>query len=280
VGVRVLETASSALLSPQTAGSFVREFDYTINPYGGCAFACSYCYVPSVLRGRAERMGGWGTYVEARVRAPAVLARQRHLLVGRSFFCASATDPWQPAERRYELTRRLLEILAGVPFTFGLFSTRSPLVLRDLDLLGAMAERIEVGISLPTDREDIRPVFEPRNPPVAARLETARRLREAGIAVRLHVSPALPATAAFPRLAGEVADWVWWIGRRIRARTGPSYIGSRGLVSGSGGSGSRRKPRGGAPLLAMSGSRWAGNGSRGEGPPVVILSAAKDPSER
>ncbi|MGH2588823.1 MAG: radical SAM protein [Dehalococcoidia bacterium] len=207
--VRVLETASSALLSPQTAGSFVREFDYTINPYGGCAFACAYCYVPSVLRGRAEKMGGWGTYVEARVRAPAVLARQRHLLAGRSFFCASATDPWQPAERRYEITRRLLEILAGVPFTFGLFSTRSPLVLRDLDLLGAMAQRTEVGISLPTDREDVRRVFEPRNPPVAARLETARRLREAGIAVRLHVSPAQPATAEFPRLAGEVADWVW-----------------------------------------------------------------------
>jgi hypothetical protein len=209
VSIRVIETDSEALLSPQTARSFVREFDYTLNPYGGCAFGCSYCYVPSILRGRAEALGGWGTYVEVRLRAPAVLARQRSKLIDRSFFCASATDPWQPAERSYQITRRLLEILTTVPFRFGLFSTRAPLILRDLDLLTAMRDGIEVGVSLPTDREDVRRVFEPHNPPVTARLSAARHLREAGITVRLHVSPALPATPAFPALAGEVADWVW-----------------------------------------------------------------------
>jgi DNA repair photolyase len=207
--MRVIETGSRALLSAQTPRSFVREFDYTINPYGGCAFACTYCYVPSILRGRAESLGGWGAYVEVRVNAPAVLARTKDKLAGRSFFCASATDPWQPVERRSRITRRLLEILVDVPFRYGLFSTRSPLILRDLDLLARMADRIEVGISVPTDREDLRRIFEPRNPPIAARLDTARRLREAGIPVRLHVSPALPATAAFPRLAGQAADWVW-----------------------------------------------------------------------
>jgi hypothetical protein len=207
--MRVIESESTALLTPQSAGSFVRDFDFTLNPYGGCAFGCTYCYVPAVLRGRAERLGGWGSYVEVRHNAPAVLARRRHMLVGRSFFCASATDPWQPAEKRYSITRRLLGVLADVPFRFGLFSTRSPLVLRDLDLLMAMAGRIEVGISLPTDREDIRRVFEPRNPPVAARLDAARRLRDAGLTVRLHVAPALPATVDFPALAAGVADWVW-----------------------------------------------------------------------
>lgn len=207
--MRVIETQSQALLSRQSSNSFVREFDYTINPYGGCAFACHYCYVPSILHGRAEAMGGWGSYVEVRPKAPSVLARQRGKLIGASFFCASATDPWQPAERRHGITRRLLEILIDVPYRFGLFSTRSPLVLRDLDLLAAMRDRIEVGISLPTDREDIRRIFEPRNPPVQARLATARRLREAGLTVRLHVSPALPASPDFPRIAGEVADWVW-----------------------------------------------------------------------
>lgn len=207
--MRVIETDSTALLSKQTANSFIREFDYTINPYGGCAFACAYCYVPSILHGRAEALGGWGEYVEVRVKAPEVLARQRQKLAGRSFFCASATDPWQPVEKRYEITRRLLAILVETPFRFGLFSTRSPLVLRDLDLLRRMADRIEVGISVPTDREDVRRIFEPRNPPVAARLRTARQLREAGIPVRLHISPALPASPDFPRLAGEAADWVW-----------------------------------------------------------------------
>lgn len=208
-GMRLIETESTALLSPQGPGSFVREFDFTLNPYGGCAFGCAYCYVPSVLRGRAERLGGWGGYVEVRVNAPVVLRRRRGALAGRSFFCASATDPWQPVDKRYEITRRLLEILTDVPFRFGLFSTRSPLVVRDLDLLTRMAERIEVGISVPTDREDLRRVLEPRNPPAAARLATARRLRDAGIAVRLHVAPALPSTPGFPRIAADVADWVW-----------------------------------------------------------------------
>ena len=207
--MRIIESQSTALLTAQGPRSFVREFDYTLNPYGGCAFACAYCYVPSLLHGRAERLGGWGAYVEVKLRAPEVLRRQQAKLAGRSFFCASATDPWQPVERNYLITRRLLEILVEVPFRFGLFSTRAPLVLRDLELLRQMAGRIEVGISLPTDREDVRRIFEPRNPPVAARLATARRLREAGIPVRLHVAPALPATPDFTRLAGEAADWVW-----------------------------------------------------------------------
>src|SRR5436190_18314173 len=121
--MRIVETPSTALLSPQGPRSFLREFDYTLNPYGGCAFACAYCYVPSVLHGRAEAMGGWGSYVEVRVDAPRRFVRQRQKLAGRSFFCASATDPWQPAERRYEVTRRILGQLASVPFAYGLFST-------------------------------------------------------------------------------------------------------------------------------------------------------------
>ena len=207
--MRVVETDSTTLLSPQGPRSFIREFDYAMNPYGGCAFACAYCYVPSILHGRAEVLGGWGEYIEVRVRAPDVLSRQRGKLVDRTFFCSTATDPWQPVEKRYEITRRLLQILTEVPFRFGLFSTRAPLVLRDIDLLRQMAERIEVGISLPTDREDVRRIFEPRNPPIRARLETSRQLRAAGIPVRLQVSPALPASPDFPRIAGEVADWVW-----------------------------------------------------------------------
>lgn len=114
--MRVTETASLALLSPQGPRSFLREFDFTLNPYGGCAFARAYCYVPSILHGRAEKLGGWGEYVEARVSAPSVLKRQAHKLAGKTFFCAAATDPWQPLEKRYEITRRLLAVLIDVPF--------------------------------------------------------------------------------------------------------------------------------------------------------------------
>lgn len=207
--MRITDSLSTSLLTPQGSNSFVRDFDYTLNPYGGCAFACAYCYVPSLLRGRAGSLGGWGSYVEVRRRAPAVLARQRHKLSARSFFCASATDPWQPVERHARITRALLEILIDVPFSFGLFSTRAPLVLRDLDLLQAMAGRIEVGVSVLTDLEALRRVVEPRNPPAAQRIAAARALREAGIRTRLHISPCLPSSDGFIARAAEAADWVW-----------------------------------------------------------------------
>lgn len=209
---RVYPVASTALLVRQKGASprsFLRDFDFSINPYSGCAFACGGCYVPDLLFGRAERLGGWGSYVEARVRSVEVLCRSRDALAGATFFMSPVSDIYQPAERRFRLTRALLEVLREIPFEWGLLSTRSPILLDDLDLLRSFGERIEVGVSLPSDREDVRRRLDPKNPPVRARLELCRRLREAGVPVRLQVAPMQPHTEAFPRIAGEVADWVW-----------------------------------------------------------------------
>ncbi len=206
---RVYPVESQALLAPQRGRGFLSDFDYSINPYSGCAFQCGGCYVPDLLHGRAERLGGWGSYVEARTRSAGVLRRNAEKLHGTTWFMSPVTDIYQPAERTYRITRSILEILTGVPFAWGLLSTRSPLILDDLDLLRSFGRRIEVGISLPTDREDLRRMLDPKNPPVAKRLATCRALRDAGIPVRLHVAPLQPHTPDFPRIAAEVADWVW-----------------------------------------------------------------------
>lgn len=206
---RVYPVPSTAVLVRQRPTGFLRAFDWSLNPYSGCAFQCGGCYVPDLLHGRAERLGGWGSYVEARVRSAEILRRQAGKLTGATLFISPVSDVYQPAERRYRLTRLLLEELTRIPFDWSLISTRSPLILRDLDLLQALGSRVEVGISLPTDREDVRRKMDPKNPPVSARLETCRALREAGVRVRLHVAPMQPHTDDFPRLAGEVADWVW-----------------------------------------------------------------------
>lgn len=205
----VYPVPSTVLLVRQKASSFIRDFDWSINPYSGCAFACGGCYVPDLLVGRAERLGGWGSYVEARVKSLEVLRRSADRLRGATFFMSPVTDVYQPAERRFRLTRALLEELRGIDFEWGLLSTRSPLVLEDLDLLREFGARIEVGISLPTDLEEVRRRLDPKNPPVNARLEACRRLREAGVPVRLHVAPMQPHSDDFPRIAGEAADWVW-----------------------------------------------------------------------
>jgi DNA repair photolyase len=206
---RVYPVPSEALLVRQRESGFLAGFDFSLNPYCGCAFQCAGCYVPDLLFGRAERLGGWGSYVEARVRSVEVLRRRAPSLHGATFFMSPVSDVYQPAERRYRLTRGLLEALGSVPFDWGLLSTRSPLVLEDLDLLQELGDRIAVGISLPSDLEQVRRRMDPRNPPVAARLDACRRLREAGVPVRLHVAPLQPHSPDFPRIAGEVADRVW-----------------------------------------------------------------------
>lgn len=205
----VYPVESKSVLVRQKATGFLNQFDFSLNPYSGCAFQCGGCYVPDLQFGRPERLGGWGNYVEVRRRAAEVVRKAATRLTGSTFFMSPVTDIYQPAERRWRITRGVLEALLEIPFDWGLLSTRSPLVLEDLALLQRFGSRLEVGISLPTDREDLRRKLDPKNPPVAARLETARRLRAEGVAVRLHVAPIQPASDDFPRIAGEVADWVW-----------------------------------------------------------------------
>lgn len=206
---RVYPTASTAILVRQKPTGFLADFDFSLNPYSGCAFQCGGCYVPDLLFGRAERLGGWGSYVEARTRAAEVVGRSAALLSGAAFFMSPVTDIYQPAERRFRVTRAVLEALRDVPFAWGLISTRSPFILEDLELLLGFGGRMEVGISVPTDLEEIRRRIDPKNPPVRARLETARRLREAGLPVRLHAAPLQPHSDDFPRIAAEAADRVW-----------------------------------------------------------------------
>ncbi len=206
---RVYTTSSSAILVRQKPSGFLRDFDFSLNPYSGCAFQCGGCYVPDLLCGRAERLGGWGSYVEVRDRAAEVVRKATPRLTGATFFMSPVSDVYQPAERRFRLSRAVLEALHKIPFEWGLLSTRSPLILEDLELIRTFGARLEVGISLPTDREDLRRKLDPKNPPVAVRLKAARQLREAGVAVRLHVAPLQPHSEDFPRLAGEAADWVW-----------------------------------------------------------------------
>jgi DNA repair photolyase len=219
----VYPVPSTALLVRQSPTGFLRDFDFSLNPYSGCAFQCAGCYVPDLLHGRAERLGGWGSYVEARVRSVEVLHKKASELQSAAFFMSPVTDVYQPAERQYRLTRALLRGLREVPFQWGLLSTRSPLVLEDLDLLRGFGSRIEVGISIPSDLEEVRRRMDPKNPPVAARLETCRRLRQAGVPVRLHIAPMQPHSDEFPAVAAEVADWVW-IDFPLHLRVaGPAY---------------------------------------------------------
>jgi DNA repair photolyase len=156
---------------------------YTANLYRGCTHGCVYCYAPSLTHD--ER--GWGTYVDAKVNAPQVLDRELRGTRRDEVFLSSASDPYQPVEARYRITRRCLEVLHRHGFPVSIL-TRSPLVLRDVDLLKTF-EWVRVGMSItsvPVRR------FEPGVPPLQRRIDTLRSLSRAGLSTWVSLAPVIP----------------------------------------------------------------------------------------
>jgi DNA repair photolyase len=235
----------SLLNSPATTGmSF-----WSINPYVGCAFGCAYCYARDAHRYVAERLaasdrstGGardelgemppWLAF-ERRIfvkrEAGALLRRELrrparfHALQRETVVIGTATDPYQPAERRFRITRGVLETLAeqrGISVTI---ITKSPLVTRDVDLLLRIAarSRLSVHVSLITTDRELARRLEPRAPTPEARLRAIARLRAHGIEVGVNVMPVLPGITDAPHLLDALV--------RAVAESKASYLGACAL---------------------------------------------------
>jgi DNA repair photolyase len=132
----------------------------------------------------------WGTFVDVKSNAREVLQRQLRRTTRGYVMISSVTDPYQPLEQQYGLTRRCLEVLLQNQFSTGIL-TKSPLVLRDMDLLERF-EEIEVGITVTTEDEKIRNIFEPHAPPIDARVEALKKLHDRGIHTYAFIGPLLP----------------------------------------------------------------------------------------
>jgi DNA repair photolyase len=207
----IQEIECKSILTP--ARGFLTGYTHTLNPYAGCAFGggCGvYCYVAEMPVGRFGP-GPWGTWVRAKVNAPEVLRRELARLrsdVRLSVFMSSATDPYQPAEARYRITRRILEVFAEQPIGRLVVQTRSPLVERDLELL-ARLPIAWLSMTVETDDDRVRQALTPICPSIQRRLLTMRRARDRGITVQAAVSPVLPHDPnRFITLLEECADRV------------------------------------------------------------------------
>jgi DNA repair photolyase len=178
--VRVREVRCSTLVHRLDYRS---STGYTINLYKGCTHGCTYCYAPSLTHDERK----WGEYVDAKVNAPEVLRREIRSLWKAEVFLSSASDPYQPVEAKYRLTRRCLELLLARKFPVSIL-TRSPLVLRDLDLLRRF-ECVRVGMSITS--VPVRQ-FEPGVPSLQRRIETLKALGRAGIQTWVSLTPVVP----------------------------------------------------------------------------------------
>jgi DNA repair photolyase len=240
-------TAARTIVNgPETTGM---DF-WSINPYVGCAFGCAYCYARYAHRYTLERAAAADPADEHLRRdlesMPPWLAFERRIFVKQNapdavrkvlrrpgarydalrkegVVIGTATDPYQPAERRYRLTRGVLEAIAeqpGMPVTI---ITKSPLVTRDVDVLSRIAVRadVTVHVSLITLDRDLARRIEPRAPTPESRLRAIARLAEAGIDVGVNVMPVLPGITDGPDAMDALV--------RSVARAGASHIAACAL---------------------------------------------------
>ena len=183
-------------------GGFLTGFTHSLQPYIGCRFGCAYCYVQGSNVHRFFNGGfAWGDYafprqgVAERLTQELTRFESKGQLGSLAIFCSSSTDPYQGAEREWQLTRRCLKAFVKSPPGLLVVQTRSPLVERDFDLLSALGERCWLSMTLETDRDDVRQVLTPHCPSIERRVQTIRAARAAGLNVQVAVSPSLPYSA-------------------------------------------------------------------------------------
>jgi DNA repair photolyase len=196
-------------------------FAWSLNPYMGCAHRCTFCYVRA-FELRADRPSGdrYGRSIRVKVNVAEMLRREldRPSWRNETVAIGAATDPYQPAEGRYRLTRACLQALCDASNPFSLI-TRSPMVVRDIDVLVEAATRAEIGVvfSVPTLDEEVWRRTEPGTPPPRRRLEAVSRLVGAGIKAGVGMAPILPGISDRPeqlervvlaaREAGATSVW-------------------------------------------------------------------------
>jgi DNA repair photolyase len=170
-------------------------FTYAINPYRGCEFACRYCYARYAHEFLEMTPEEFEHKIYFKQSAAWLLTQElRHLKPGTPIALGTATDPYQPLERKQKITRSLLEVFAkNSGFGLGIV-TKSTLIVRDLDLLKAIAKRhkLTVHLTVTTVDCDLARILEPRAPRPDLRIETVARLRRAGLRAGVMCSPLMP----------------------------------------------------------------------------------------
>jgi len=185
-------------------------FEWSLNPYMGCAHRCTFCYVRA-FELRADRPSDerYGRSIRVKTNVPQVLARElaRPSWKHQGIAIGAATDPYQPVEGRYRLTRACLQVLAEAPNPFSLI-TRGPMILRDLDVLQHAAARADVSVtfSVPTLDADVWRTTEPGTAPPRQRLRALKELVDAGVKASVGMAPILPGLSDRPEQLAEVVQ--------------------------------------------------------------------------
>jgi len=182
--IKITEVRAKSILNKS------KIFDYCVNCYTGCQVNCRYCYARLFIPRYSGHSEPWGSFIDVKVNAPEVLAKQVLRAKKGIVWLSSVCDCYQPLEAKYKLTRQCLEILAEHQFPVQVQS-KSILLLRDQDIFKKF-EAVEVGFTITTDDERIARLFEPGASPVSERIQALGILKSNGIRTFAFVGPILP----------------------------------------------------------------------------------------
>lgn len=178
------------------------DADYVINPYIGCTHGCMYCYAEFMKR-FSKHDEIWGSFLDIKRYSKLNGLKSIKNDSGKTILIGSVTDPYNPYEEKYRVTRKVLEDLAKLDVSLRIeILTKSKLVLRDLDLLKKF-KNIHVGISLNSINDNFRKIIEPRASSVEERIETIDILRKSNISTYLFISPIFPGLTEFEKIIDE-----------------------------------------------------------------------------
>lgn len=176
---KVYAQNAQSLLNKATG--FISAYDFTLNPYRGCQYGCSYCYA-AAFSPNSQMRQDWGNWVIIKQNAAEILKKDLHIWYKKnpdrppSIYMSSVTDPYQPIESQKLLTRYLLPVMLPYQPTL-VIQTRSPMIIRDVDILQKF-QRLRINMSIPTGSEKVRKDFEPKSPSIPARLKAMAKLRD------------------------------------------------------------------------------------------------------
>lgn len=178
-GVNVYAQNAKSLLTK--ASGFISSYDFTLNPYRGCQYGCSYCYA-TAFSPNSQMRDDWGNWVIVKENAAEILEKElaswyrKNPNKSPSIYMSSVTDPYQPIESKYRLTRQLLEVM--VEYTpILVIQTRSPLIIKDIEILQRF-KHLRINMSIPTGSESVRKDFEPNSPSITARLNAIKKIKQ------------------------------------------------------------------------------------------------------
>jgi len=182
-----------------------KVYDYVVNPYVGCQHGCSYCYARFMKRFTGHKEP-WGDFVDVKINAVDLLKKEVERKKKGTVWVSGVCDPYQPLEAKYKLSRTCLDVLLQKDWPV-VIQTRSPLVLRDIDIF-KKSRKIQVGLSITTSNDEIRRVFEPDAPSITERLRTVESLHRNGIETYVMIAPILPEAENLIRMLAGKVDYI------------------------------------------------------------------------